>query len=100
MSRGQKPSIFQVGRIWDDGDTMVISGWGLGLCISACSCHRHPAAGSLAISEDPAGGRLGLASYREGGCDCCQPWTAGELAAIVRDLDLVAGLDAQKPLAG
>jgi hypothetical protein len=78
----------------------VVSGWGLGLCASACACHRHPSAGSLAIAEDQAAGLLGLVSYREGGCDCCEPWTAGELSAIVRDLQLVAGLDASEPLAG
>ena len=42
---------------------------------------------------------LGLVSHREG-CDCCEPWTADELTAIVRDLELVAGLDASEPLAG
>jgi hypothetical protein len=64
------------------------------------SCHRHPSAGSLAIAEDQAGGRLGLASYTEGGCDCCEPWSAEELVAILRDLQSVAGLQAQEPLAG
>jgi hypothetical protein len=100
VSRSRKPSVFQVGKIRDDGRTVVISGWGLGLCASACACHRHPVAGHLAIAEDQAGGCLGLASYREDGCDCCEPWTAEELAAVLRDLDLVAGLQAQEPLAG
>ena len=100
MTRTQKPSVFQVGSVWDDGNTVVVAGWGLGLCITACACHRHPRAGSLAISEDPVGGRLGLASYREGGCDCCEPWTADELAAIIRDFRAVSSLQAQEPLAG
>jgi len=100
MTRGQKPSIFQVGQVWDDGSSVVVAGWGLGLCVSGCACHRHPSAGSLAIAEDQAGGRLGLVSYRDGGCDCCEPWTADELGAIVRDFRVVAGLDAQEPLAG
>jgi hypothetical protein len=39
-------------------------------------------------------------SYREGGCDCCEPWTADELAAVLRDFQLLAGLDAEEPLAG
>jgi hypothetical protein len=39
-------------------------------------------------------------SYREDGCDCCEPWTAVELSAIVRDLQMVADLDAPEPLAG
>jgi hypothetical protein len=100
MSRGLKPSVFQIGQVWDDGHTMVVSGWGLGLCAAACACHRHPSAGSLAISEDQAAGRLGLACYREGGCDCCEPWTADELAAVVRDLERVSAIVAQEPLHG
>ena len=100
MSRSRKPSVFQVGKVRDDGHTVVISGWGLGLCAAGCACHRDPAAGHLAIAEDQAGGLLGLVSYHEHGCDCCEPWTADELAAILRDLDTVAGLQAQEPLAG
>ncbi len=100
MTRTSKPSVFQIGRVWDDGTSVVVSGWGLGLCAAACACHRHPSAGALAISEDQAEGRLGLVSYREGGCDCCEPWTADELTAIVRDLESVAALDAPEPLAG
>src|SRR3712207_9024048 len=52
VSRSRKPSVFQVGKIRDDGRTVVISGWGLGLCAAACACHRHPSAGHLAIAED------------------------------------------------
>ena len=100
MSRSQKPSVFQVGKVHDDGRTIVISGWGLGLCAASCPCHRHPIAGSLAISEDHAAGTLGLASYREDGCDCCEPWTADELAAVLRDFQAVGALEAQEPLAG
>jgi hypothetical protein len=100
VTRTQKPSVFQVGRVWGDGDTVVVSGWGLGLCVSGCACHRHPSAGSLAIAEDQAAGVIGLVSYRDGGCDCCEPWTAEELATVVRDLEMVARLDAQEPLAG
>ena len=54
----------------------------------------------LAIAEDQAGGRLGLASFAEGACGCCEPWTADELAAILRDLSTVASLQSQEPLAG
>ena len=100
MTRSRKPSVFQVGKIRDDGRTVVISGWGLGLCAAACSCHRHPSAGHLAIAEDQDGGSLGLVSFQESGCNCCEPWTADELAAILRDLDTVASLQAQEPLAG
>ena len=100
MTRSRKPSVFQVGKVRDNGHTVVISGWGLGLCAAACACHRHPSAGHLSIAEDQAGGRLGLTSYRDDACDCCEPWTADELAAILRDLDTVASLQAQEPLAG
>ena len=100
MTRTQKPSVFQIGRVWDDGTSVVVSGWGLGLCAAACACHRHPSAGSLTIAEDQAEGLLGLVSYREGGCDCCEPWTVTELAAVVRDLSVVQALDAPEPLAG
>jgi hypothetical protein len=100
VTRTQKPSVFQIGRVWDDGTSVVVSGWGLGLCAAACACHRHPSAGSLTIAEDQAEGLLGLVSHREGGCNCCEPWTADELTAIVRDLELVAALDAPEPLAG
>ena len=100
MSRSRKPSVFQVGKIRDDGRTVVISGWGLGLCAQSCACHRHPSAGHLAIAEDQAGGRIGLTSYGDGSCDCCEPWNADELAAILRDLETVASLQAQEPLAG
>jgi NADPH-dependent 2,4-dienoyl-CoA reductase/sulfur reductase-like enzyme len=99
MSRGCKPSIFQVGKVRDDGHTVVISGWGLGLCATACACHRHPAAGNLAIDEDQAGGRLGLVSFADD-CGCCDAWTADELSAILRDFQTVAGLQVQEPLAG
>jgi len=99
VSRSRKPSVFQVGKVRDDGRTVVISGWGLGLCSAACACHRHPSAGHLAIAEDQAGGKLGLVSFREGGCDCCEPWTAEELAAILRDFSSLTALDSE-PLAG
>ena len=100
MSRSHKPSVFQIGKVRDDGHTVVISGWGLGLCAEACACHRHPSAGSLAIDEDQAGGRLGLVSYADGGCDCCETGTAEELSGVLRDFQSLASLDAQEPLAG
>ena len=87
MTRNRKPSVFQVGKIRDDGRTVVISGWGLGRRAAACACHRHPSAGHLAIAEDQAGGSLGLASFPEDGCDCCEPWTAEEPAAVLRDFE-------------
>ena len=74
MSRSRKPSVFQIGKVRDDGHTVVISGWGLGLCAAGCACHRHPSAGHLAIAEDQA--------------------------AILRDFRTVSSLQAQEPLAG
>ena len=100
MTRSRKPSVFQVGKVSDDSRTVLISGWGLGLCASACACHRHPSTGHLAIAEDQAAGRLGLVSFHSGACDCCEPWTADELAAVLRDFEIVAALEAQEPLAG
>ena len=100
MTRSSKPSVFQIGKVRDDGRTVVISGWGLGLCAVGCPCHRHPLAGHLAIAEDHAAGTLGLASFRDGGCDCCEPWTAEELSAILRDFQAVGALHAEEPLAG
>ena len=61
---------------------------------------RDPSAGHLAIDEDQAGGRLGLVSFADGGCDCCEPWTSEELASILRDFQALSGLEAQEPLAG
>ncbi|WP_369256497.1 hypothetical protein [Geodermatophilus amargosae] len=100
MTRTQKPSVFQVGQIWDDGRTVVVSGWGIGTCASDCPCHRSPMDGHLAIDEDQSGGTLGLRCFHEDGCDCCEPWTADELSSVLRDLESMAGLDAQEPLAG
>ena len=99
MSRSRKPSVFQVGKVRDDGRTVVISGWGLGLCTAGCACHRHPSSGHLAIAEDQAGGRLGLVTFDEA-CGCCEAWTAEELAGILRDLKAVTSLQSQEPLAG
>ena len=86
-----RPSIFQIGQVHDDGHTVVITGWGLGLCAANCNCHRDPVTHQLAILADTVNGRLGL--VRHGGpCNCCQPWTYDELAAVVRDLADVARL--------
>ena len=62
---------------------------------AGCAVTHH---GHLAIAEDQAGGRLGLATFDE--ARCAEPWTADELAAILRDLKTVASLQSQEPLAG
>ena len=52
MTYQQKPSIFQLGSVHESGTSVVVSGWGLGMCVSACRCHRNPADGQLALAED------------------------------------------------
>ncbi|TFV90404.1 hypothetical protein [Blastococcus sp. CT_GayMR16] len=94
MTRGRRPSIFQIGQIRDDGTTVTVSGWGLGLCADNCNCHRHPVGRHLTLFEDTATGSLGL--VRHGGpCACCQPWTYAELEAVLQDLADVAALMAE-----
>jgi hypothetical protein len=86
----RRPSITQLGRV----DNGVVHGWGLGLCSRACWCHRHPSAGHLTILEDQAAGTLGLASFTAGECGCCEPWSAEELAAVLRDVAAAEALSA------
>lgn len=85
MIRGRRPSIFQIGQVHDDGHTVTVSGWGVGLCAANCNCHCHPVGHHITLLEDYATGRLGLVRYG-GPCACCEPWTADELAGMVRDL--------------
>lgn len=93
MRRATHPSITQVGRVQDLGDgTLLITGWGLSQCATRCPCHRNPETGGLVLCEDQAGGHLGLVSYTPGGCHCCEPWTAYELADALRDLADIAAL--------
>lgn len=86
MKRGRRPAIGQVGRVVDTGTHVVITGWGLGPCLGDCFCHHHPHDGHMTVLQDVAAGRLGLRSYRPGGCRCCEPWEADELAAVVKFL--------------
>jgi hypothetical protein len=88
--RGRRPAITQVGLIVETPLTITITGWQLGLCVSQCSCHRHPRTDRLALAEDTGYGYLGLAQYRT--CACCRPWSPAELAAIVRDLGDIEAL--------
>jgi hypothetical protein len=82
----RRPSIFQLGTVRDNGHEVKIQGWGLGLCISGCNCHRHPETGQLTVDEDTTGGALGLKSYSQTPCPCCLPWQASELAGIEQAL--------------
>ena len=63
MTYCQKPSIFQLGKVHENGPSVIVSGWGLGMCVSSCRCHRNPDDGQLALAEDQAGGKLGLRSF-------------------------------------
>jgi len=101
MTYRPKPSIFQLGKVHDNGPAVIVSGWGLGMCASACRCHRNPEDGQLALAEDQAAGQLGLRSFSDSGdCDCCEPWTSSELSAILRDVAVLEALQVQEPLIG
>ena len=101
MSYCQKPSIFQLGKVHEAGSSVIVSGWGLGMCASSCHCHRGPDDGQLVLAEDQSGGSLGLRSFTAtGDCDCCEAWTSAELAAILRDVAVVEALEASEPAAG
>lgn len=100
MRRATHPAIHQVGRVVDTGDTLIVSGWGLGVCAAECACHYSPSTGQLAIHQDQVDGHLGLVSYMPGGCTCCEPWTAFELADVIRDLADIDALQHQAPPGG
>lgn len=93
MNRGRRPAITTIGQVVDDGTTVTVSNWRLGLCLARCRCHMHPVTGQLVLARDDAGS-LGLATFRTDGrrCDCCQPWTADELSALHGFLAKVAAL--------
>ena len=101
MSYRQKPSIFQLGKVNESGPSVIVSGWGLGMCATSCHCHRNPEDGQLALAENQTGGSLGLRSFTDSGeCDCCEAWSSSELSAILRDVAAVEALDASEPAAG
>lgn len=82
-----RPRIVNVGAVTEDleSEEIRIHGWGLGPCAANCACHRHPETNQLSLLEDAVNGRLGLTTYRDD-CECCEPWTVEELAAVVSDL--------------
>ena len=101
MTYRQKPSIFQLGKVHDNGPSVIVSGWGLGMCAASCACHRNPEDGQLALAEDQSGGSLGLRSFSDAGdCACCEAWTSAELSAILRDVAALEALEASEPAAG
>jgi hypothetical protein len=101
MTYRPKPSIFQLGKVHENGPAVIVSGWGLGMCASSCQCHRNPEDGQLSLAEDQAGGRLGLRSFTATGtCHCCEAWTSAELSAILRDVATLESLDSAEPAAG
>lgn len=85
--RARKPSLFQIGKVTDDGYRIRIFGWGVGMCVSKCHCHRDPATGLLQIDQSSEPALLGLKSFKDSPCPCCEPWQAQELVAIVQALD-------------
>lgn len=87
--RTAKPSIYQLGQVHDDGNAVTITGWGVGLCATGCSCHGHPLGGHLTLLDGT--GTLGLVKHRPW-CTCCEPWTAAELAALLRDVAIADAL--------
>lgn len=94
----RRPSIFQIGKVIDDGAVVRITGWGLGLCPPRCGCHCDPRNGGLEISQSDTG-QLGLRQFLTTGevCDCCEPWTANELAGTLRDLEALETLTTSAP---
>lgn len=86
-----RPGIWQIGTIRDEGHRRIPTHWGVGLCIDACKCHMNPLDGKLNIHEDPNLSVLGLARYIDIGCTCCEPWTVDELQAM---LDTLAKIEA------
>lgn len=96
MRRAHHPSVSRIGKVTDTGTgTLYIIGWQLGFCATSCACHRHPRTGQLVLDEDQTGGHLGLVSYAPGGCACCEPWSAYELADVLRDLADIAALSGE-----
>jgi hypothetical protein len=92
-----RPGIFQIGRVRHMADgTTIVTGWGLSQCATGCLCHWHPVTGQLTIAEDQRDGLLGLVRYRP--CDCCSPWTADELEAVLRDLAVTEAIRTVDPL--
>lgn len=86
-----RPSISRIGMVAVVGTETRVTGWALGSCATGCRCHLDPDTGGLVIAEDQDTGSLGLASYGPP-CDCCQAWTADELASVLRDVATAARL--------
>lgn len=82
-----KPSIRGIGRVETDlWGSVHIYGWGIGGCAEMCPCHVSPVDHKQHLLSDTKRGLLGLISYRDDECPCCEPWTAKELNRIVRDV--------------
>src|SRR3954452_6635623 len=87
MHEARQPALERIDHVHDIGNGyLFVTGWDLGSCVTGCPCHRHPDSGQLAIDQDQTRGRLRLVSPAAGGCHCCEPWTAYELADVLRDL--------------
>jgi hypothetical protein len=92
--RGSRPSIFQIGSVHDDGETVSIFGWGIGLCMAQCPCHKL-LNGQLGLAEG-VDGSLGLISKRPG-CGCCEPWSPYELIDVLADFAAIQNVPEVQP---
>jgi hypothetical protein len=91
VTRRNKPEIFQIGTVVDDGRTITVTKWGVGPCARCCPCHRNPATGGLLLLQNNSSGSLGVTSFGPP-CSCCEPWSYSELAGFLRDLDRIQSL--------
>lgn len=90
-----RPGVLKIGTVRTVGNMTTVEGWGLATCARHCSCHHKPSDGQLSIFQNEQLGLLGLVSFRTG-CNCCVPWTADELAAIVTELDELEHMPTQE----
>lgn len=97
----RRPRIMRVGQAMRlSTGTLVVRGWSIAPCLSMCECHTHPQLGVPVIVQDAGRGLVGLRSFVPGECGCCQPWTAEELEAVIRDFRAIAALAASFPAKG
>ena len=81
-----RPGIYQVGYVREHADgALYVTGWGIGLCAEQCPCHidRDEDGPRLVLLQDQENGLLGLVSFADEGCDCCEPWSTEELVAVL-----------------
>lgn len=82
-----RPSILGIGKVTEIGDVTRIHGWAFGSCAERCPCHISSIDHQPHIFQDEVNGRVGLISYRDDVCPCCDTWTAAELIEVIRDVN-------------